>query len=693
MTHVMREILRRTCAPLRYAFTALCACAIPAAAGAQQRSMTPADLFRVEQVGAATWAPGGRLATVEIRRPGRWLAPPIPTFALRVLDARAGTLRTLSEPGGTYLGFFGATWSPGGRRLAFLSVDTGGVVRPWTWEVGSARPRLLSGLDLAYTSADRTVAAWTSDERLLLLARDTGAEPRGSLYFRVTRGRKAADEWGRAVRGVEPSVTVMESGGPDTARAASRIVALDVRTGARRTLARGHIHLPRLSPDRRTLAYFGEGATLPAARVAPFFAPGVDGDRVYDRLNWGSVLHVVDATTGAPLAPPAELDDPDHESLLWRRSGGPAVRAGARGWMGVRNGRVQPVELAAEDTARARPAPSGIPAPWAGARMMSIAPARDAALFVASDPADGTRLWLARAAGPAVELWHGNEWVREIRTGRAEAISYNAMDGTALTGWLLFPPGHVAGTRIPVVASVYPGQAFTGAPPPALSPLSEHFEHPQLLAALGYGVLLPGMPEAERPFQSDAIGALAAGVLPLLDTLVARGIADPARIAVMGQSSGGYAALGLVATTDRFRTAIASASYSNLLSLYGTFYGQHRYGDAGHPQAGQILRMLQMERGFFGAGAPPWEAPARYLDNSPVLRAARVRAPVMLVHGDLDFIPVQQAEEFFTALYRQDRRARLVRYHGEWHTISARANVLDMWARIADWLRETMPPQ
>jgi dipeptidyl aminopeptidase/acylaminoacyl peptidase len=39
----------------------------------------------------------------------------------------------------------------------------------------------------------------------------------------------------------------------------------------------------------------------------------------------------------------------------------------------------------------------------------------------------------------------------------------------------------------------------------------------------------------------------------------------------MGQSSGGYAALGLVATTDRFRTAIASASYSNLLSLYGTF--------------------------------------------------------------------------------------------------------------------------
>jgi dipeptidyl aminopeptidase/acylaminoacyl peptidase len=61
--------------------------------------------------------------------------------------------------------------------------------------------------------------------------------------------------------------------------------------------------------------------------------------------------------------------------------------------------------------------------------------------------------------------------------------------------------------------------------------------------------------------------------------------------------------------------------------------------------------------------------------------------------GDMDFVPVQQAEEFFTALYRQDKHARLVRYHGEWHTITNRANVLDMWKRMADWLLETMAPR
>ena len=65
----------------------------------------------------------------------------------------------------------------------------------------------------------------------------------------------------------------------------------------------------------------------------------------------------------------------------------------------------------------------------------------------------------------------------------------------------------------------------------------------------------------------------------------------------------------------------------------------------------------------------------------------------MLIHGDLDFIPIQQAEEFFTALYRQDKRAVLVRYQGEWHTIANRPNVLDLWQRIGAWLKETTAPR
>jgi dipeptidyl aminopeptidase/acylaminoacyl peptidase len=69
-----------------------------------------------------------------------------------------------------------------------------------------------------------------------------------------------------------------------------------------------------------------------------------------------------------------------------------------------------------------------------------------------------------------------------------------------------------------------------------------------------------------------------------------------------------------------------------------------------------------------------------------------VETPVMLIQGNLDFVPIEQGEEGFTALYRHGKRAEFVRYVGEWHTISNRENVLDLWKSIEEWLKETMAP-
>lgn len=66
---------------------------------------------------------------------------------------------------------------------------------------------------------------------------------------------------------------------------------------------------------------------------------------------------------------------------------------------------------------------------------------------------------------------------------------------------------------------------------------------------------------------------------------------------------------------------------------------------------------------------------------------------MLLIHGELDFVPIQQAEEFFTPLFRQDKRVRLLRYAGEGHTISDRTNVFDLWQRMEAWLKETMSPR
>jgi len=281
----------------------------------------------------------------------------------------------------------------------------------------------------------------------------------------------------------------------------------------------------------------------------------------------------------------------------------------------------------------------------------------------------------------------------EIKLGRAEAIRYVSEDGAPLIAWLLLPPEFEPGNRpIPMVTIVYPGTVHTTSQPTSLSLITNGFYlHPQLFAASGYAVLLPSMPAPA--IGSHSLSLLTKGVLPAVDEVIARGIADAKQIAVVGHSGGGFATLGLITQTNRFRSAVASASYSNMVSLYGTFYGQYRDGDAGDPQAAQVLRMLMLEKGFMGLGGPPWQAMERYEKASPILQVDKVQTPVMIVHGDRDFIPIQQAEEFFTALYRQGKRSVLVRYHGEGHGILNRANVLDFWERFRWWMAETMNSQ
>src|SRR5262245_21564788 len=625
---------------------------LPGNAQQAKRLFQPEDLFRVWQVGAIAWSPDGRYAAIEILRPSRTLDRTVPTGEIRLLDARTRTLRTLSSNAGAYLGFFNAVWSPNGRRLAFLSVDAKAVVRPWIWTLGTETPRLLNGLDARIGLGDSPLV-WAGKDRLAVQAWDIGAEKGGLLYFLILRGRNVADGWRRAIEGRLPTVSTLESGGEmNPATPSARLVLTDLRTGARRTLVRGNIHRLSVSADERLIGFLRE---KPGQPVSSYFA-FTDVEDAYEAVNSGTERHVIDAQTGAEAGPSA---------MIVKRQ--PAQKSNVV-----------------------------IPAPRPDARRLSVAPTDDAAIFVAR-ASDGTRLWLAGGGGrplsSSFEIWRANEWVSDLALGAAEPIKYTATDGTPLTAWLLLPPNYVKGMKVPVVTIIYPGLVYGTTTPPAFSPLQSWFEHPQLFAALGYAVLLPSMPAAKNPTESHSLRRLPLGVLPALDAAIVQGIADPDRIAVLGQSDGGFAVLGLITQTTRFRSAIASAGFSDFVSLYGTLYGQYRYGDAGRPEKGQVLRMLQLEKGADGLDGPPWAQADRYRENSAVLQANKVTTPLMLAHGDLDFIPIQQAEEFFTALYRQDKRASLVRYQGEGHTIANRANVLDLWHRMADWLTKTMAPR
>jgi acetyl esterase/lipase len=174
------------------------------------------------------------------------------------------------------------------------------------------------------------------------------------------------------------------------------------------------------------------------------------------------------------------------------------------------------------------------------------------------------------------------------------------------------------------------------------------------------------------------------GVLPAIDKAIAMGFVDPGRLAVAGHSYGGYSSYSLITQTNRFKAAIAMAGFCNLVSLYGSLDARFRHEDA--TARDRLLHMVFSEAGQFRLGGPPYQDLDRYIRNSPITYTSRVTTPVMIVQGDMDYVPIQQGEEFYTAMFRQNKPASFVRYWGEGHILQSPPNILDLWERIFQWL-------
>jgi dipeptidyl aminopeptidase/acylaminoacyl peptidase len=304
----------------------------------------------------------------------------------------------------------------------------------------------------------------------------------------------------------------------------------------------------------------------------------------------------------------------------------------------------------------------------------------------------GTRLWLSR---PAFEqhrvVLETNTWLEHVAEGEITRVDYRGLDGNELKGWLILPVGYQQGRRYPLISWVYPGLVFRNETPPTrmTSITSHHVLNYQLLPARGYAVLLPSMPLQPEGDASDPYLELTKGVLPAVDKAIELGVADPERLGVIGQSNGGYGTYGLITQTHRFNAAVVLAGAADLIAFYGQFDPRFRYDGYAHEH---LFRMSLSESGQLRMGGPPWEAAERYERNSPLFHADRVETPLLILQGDMDYVPLEQGEQFFTALYRQGKRARFVRYWGEGHVFQSPANIRNMWDEIYGWLDEFLKP-
>ena len=296
--------------------------------------------------------------------------------------------------------------------------------------------------------------------------------------------------------------------------------------------------------------------------------------------------------------------------------------------------------------------------------------------FRLTTPTEPGDIWVAGTRpGAEVRLTDVNrELLAGIDLSTPDRLLFHSPDGTEVEGWMLPAPGYAEGQGgFPMVLQMHGG-------PHGAYGNTFSFDQ-QLLAAQGYMVLFTN-PRASTGYGEDFRWGTWGGwgfndyddVMAGVDHAIANYDIDTARMGVTGYSYGGYLTNWVITQTDRFAAAIAGASISNWVSDYAV---------------ADIPRTKESE--FYG---PPWEERGleHLLRSSPLIHAKGVSTPTLFVHGEYDHrVPIEEAEQMYVALRKQQVPAKFVRYpesyHGGW---TPWRMMHRMWVQLEwweEWLR------
>lgn len=263
-----------------------------------------------------------------------------------------------------------------------------------------------------------------------------------------------------------------------------------------------------------------------------------------------------------------------------------------------------------------------------------------------------------------------NPQMAGYRWGSAELFRWKAYDGTPLKGIVYMPDGVKEGEKLPVMIYFYEKNANNlysfWTPAPSRSIVNIPF-----YTSRGYIVFVPDIVYKVGHPGESAYNCICAGAEALCEAYPS---ADRSRMAIQGQSWGGYQTAWLITRTNMFAAAGSGAPVGNMTSAYGGI----RWGSG-------ITRAGQYEHGQSRIGKSMWEPGALelYIENSPVFHVDKVQTPVLIMHNDADgAVPWYQGIEFFSDLRRLDKPAWLLQYNKEAHNLVERRNCKDLSVRL-----------
>ena len=277
--------------------------------------------------------------------------------------------------------------------------------------------------------------------------------------------------------------------------------------------------------------------------------------------------------------------------------------------------------------------------------------------------------WMAAASGKKITDVGAQE--DTYNWGTAELIEFNSdFDGETMQAILYKPENFDPNKKYPMIVYFYERSTSSlhrhYAPAPSASTINRPYyvsnDYLVLVPDIKYEIGYPGRSAMNH-------------VVPATQAAVAMGFVDEDKMAIQGQSWGGYQVAYMVTKTDMYAAAGSGAPVSNMTSAYGGV----RWGSG-------MSRMFQYEKTQSRLGATLWERPDLYIENSPIFSMPAIETPLFIMHNDADgAVPWYQGIEFYMSLRRLQKPAWMVVYNDEAHNLRQRKNRKDLSVRMGQF--------
>jgi dipeptidyl aminopeptidase/acylaminoacyl peptidase len=620
------------------------ACVLSARGQAQTHPVTLEDLLSVRGVGETALSPDGK--TFAMTRESQ----------IVLLPSQGGWPVTLTSTTGAKVGL---SWSPDGRRIAYAS--QGGI---WTVPAAGGPPQRLTsaapGRGDPRHSADHT-PQWSPKGKWILF--ETGRRGHSDLMVVSEDGVSAS----YLTHGEADCSGAAWS--PDGARVSYTERAREHFSGKLKAL-RFDAELGRAvgapldlytAPNDR-----GGGWSVGKAAWSP---DGKNLAVVLQETGWDKV-YLIPSSGGAPQ--PVTRGEYNDRNPVFSPDGRSLAVVSNRHGFEEENIWIVPLDrtVARRLIDTARPDIETNPR-WS--------PDGKTIYFTRSSPLESSNLLAAPAGGGAQPHYLTHTLPRNLESADFQAperVQYKGKDGLEIAALLYRPRDSHRGTHYPAVLWIHGG--------PEGQDTFKWDPWAQYLAQEGYTVLEPnyrgsnGYGEKFRNLNvEDSGGGEMDDVAAGAEYLVAQGLADRARLAIGGGSHGGtMVAYAVTKYPDLFRAAI---------ELYGVV-DRATYVERSN-RLSAIRWMMKM-------GGTPQEKPAVYRKADILLDVEKIKAPLLIMHGEDDpQVPPYESAQFVRALKEHGKTYYYFTYPGEGHGFTQPQHRLDAWKKELAFLQKYLQPR